>query len=155
MRHAKSSWKSGAPTDHGRPLNKRGRKAAPKVGAELAARGWVPEVVLSSDSTRTRETFERMKKRMGFEGEFELVPNLYHGGVVEARRAIVSLPADVKCALLLGHNPGWEDVVEHLCGQTVVMKTGCAALLRAKGNWGDLAAKKTWSLVDVIYPRNL
>ena len=155
MRHAKSSWKSGAPTDHGRPLNKRGRRAAPKVGAELAARGWVPQIVLSSDSTRTRETFARMKKRLGFKGDFELVPNLYHGGIVEVREAMLTLSDDVKTALLLGHNPGWEHVVEHLCGQTVVMKTGCAALLRSKGTWSELVEKKTWTLQDVIYPRNL
>ena len=130
MRHAKSSWKSGAPTDHGRPLNKRGRKAAPKVGAELAARGWVPDVVLSSDSTRTRETFERMRKRLGFDGEVEFLSSLYHGGIAEACDALLSLPKETKTALLLGHNPGWEDVVAHFCGQTVV-------------------------IADVIYPRSL
>lgn len=155
MRHAKSSWKSGAPTDHGRPLNKRGRKAAPKVGAELAARGWVPEVVLSSDSTRTRETFERMKDRLGFDGEVEFLPSLYHGGVDEACKALRDLHEDTRAALLLGHNPGWEEVVAHLSGQAVVMKTGCAALLRAKGSWSELVAPGTWTLRDVIYPRSL
>ena len=155
MRHAKSSWKSDAPTDHGRPLNKRGRKAAPKVGAELAARGWVPDVVLSSDSTRTRETFTRMKDALGFEGNVEFLPSLYHGGVDEAVDAVLSLSADVQSVLLLGHNPGWEEVVEHFCGQTVVMKTACAALLRAKGKWSKLIERETWILEDVIYPRNL
>ncbi len=155
MRHAKSSWKSDAPTDHGRPLNKRGRKAAPKVGAELAARGWVPEVVLSSDSTRTRETFARMKGALRFEGEAEFLSSLYHGGVDEAVDAVLSLSNKVRGALLLGHNPGWEEVVEHFAGQSVVMKTGCAALLRGKGPWSALTEPHAWTLEDVIYPRSL
>lgn len=154
MRHAKSSWKSDAPTDHGRPLNKRGRKAAPKVGAELAARGWVPDVVWSSDSTRTRETFERMRAPLGFEGEAHFVPNLYHGGIREAQAVIAEMNPDVRIALLLGHNPGWEELVEHLSGQAAVMKTGCAALLRAKGEWSELG-EHAWTLEDVIYPRSL
>lgn len=155
MRHAKSSWKSGAPTDHGRPLNKRGRKAAPKVGAELAARGWVPTLVLSSDSTRTRETFQRMKEALGFEGEVEFLSSLYHAGIAEAREVLRGVPDDVKRVLVLGHNPGWEELVAYLCAQSVVMKTGCAALLRGKGSWEELIEREAWALEDVIYPRNL
>ncbi len=60
MRHAKSSWKSDAPDDHSRPLNRRGRRDAPRVAQELARRGWVPERVFSSDARRTRQTWEIM-----------------------------------------------------------------------------------------------
>ena len=59
-RHAKSSWKSGEDSDHARPLNKRGRRDAPRVAAHLVGLGWVPEQVLSSDSQRTRETLGLM-----------------------------------------------------------------------------------------------
>jgi phosphohistidine phosphatase len=60
MRHAKSSWTSGASTDHQRPLNKRGRHAAPRIGARLRDIGWIPDMVIASDSERTRETWQRM-----------------------------------------------------------------------------------------------
>ena len=60
MRHAKSSWKSDAETDHLRPLNKRGRDSAPLVAARLVELGWIPEAVYSSDSLRTRETWDGM-----------------------------------------------------------------------------------------------
>ena len=62
MRHAKSSWKSGARDDHARPLNKRGRRDAPRIAARLAELGWVPERVISSDSERTRQTWARMEE---------------------------------------------------------------------------------------------
>ncbi len=57
MRHAKSSWKHAGLTDHQRPLNKRGRKDAPRVARALIERGWTPRRVLSSDAARTRETW--------------------------------------------------------------------------------------------------
>jgi phosphohistidine phosphatase SixA len=63
MRHAKSSWKGQVPTDHDRPLNTRGRRDAVRVGKRLAKLGWVPDLVVSSDSRRTRETWERMQRR--------------------------------------------------------------------------------------------
>ena len=52
MRHAKSSWKNESLRDHERPLNKRGRRDAPRIGEELASLGWVPQRVISSDATR-------------------------------------------------------------------------------------------------------
>ena len=55
MRHAKSSWKSQVPTDHERPLNERGRRDAARVGKRLAKLGWLPDVVVGSDSRRTEE----------------------------------------------------------------------------------------------------
>ena len=63
MRHAKSAWTSHVPTDHERPLNERGRRDAARVGKRLAKLGWVPDLVVGSDSRRTEETWERMQKR--------------------------------------------------------------------------------------------
>ncbi len=67
MRHAKSDWNSGAASDHARPLNKRGRRDAPRVANRLGELGWQPDYVISSDSRRTRETLELM------------LPHLNHG----------------------------------------------------------------------------
>jgi len=157
MRHAKSSWKSGAPTDHERPLNKRGRRDAPKVGAELARLGWVPEQTLSSDSSRTVETFARMKTSLGFEAPPAFLPDLYHAGIDEVRDALCGVPASVSTVLLLGHNPGWEETLLWLSGHDAPMKTGTAALLsRVAGSWEEaVGARGGWSLSSIIYPREL
>jgi len=56
MRHAKSSWSDGQLTDHERPLNNRGRRAAAEIGSTLHARGYAPDIIWSSDAKRTRET---------------------------------------------------------------------------------------------------
>ena len=157
MRHAKSSWKDPQASDHERPLNRRGRRAAPAVGAELAARGWVPEQVITSDSARTTETFERMAPAMGFEGDVSRTPDLYLAGVDEIRAAASALPPSVRTVLILGHNPGWEQAVQWLSGADVVMKTGCAALLtRDAEDWPSaLSGRGAWTLLDVIHPRDL
>src|SRR5690242_15649389 len=59
LRHAKSDRASGKTVDdHERPLNARGRAAAPLMGAHMAAKHYVPARVLCSSATRTRETLD-------------------------------------------------------------------------------------------------
>ena len=79
MRHAKSSWKYPDLSDHERPLNKRGRKAAIKIAKELIRLEWTPEKLYSSDSERTKETWSRMDKHIdGVDVEYS--HKLYHSG---------------------------------------------------------------------------
>jgi len=154
MRHAKSSWKTDAPTDWHRPLNKRGRRDAPRVAAALAARGWAPEAVVASDSARTRETWARMADafpdtRVAFEA------GLYHGDLRAIQGAAASWDAGWGCVLTLGHNPGWEDALAALCGVEEVMTTGNAALLVGAGaTWAEALAGP-WRLEALIRPREL
>jgi len=157
MRHAKSSWKSDAPTDHARPLNGRGRRDSPKVGAELARRGWVPDRVLSSDSARTRETFARMREALGVDDDARFTRALYHAGVDAVREALAALDDGVETALILGHNPGWEEVLEWLSGEDHEMKTATCALLSVEAaTWpAAVEAAGDWAVADVIYPRSL
>lgn len=156
MRHAKSSWNSPAPTDHERPLNGRGRRSAPKIGAALAERGWMPELVLSSDSQRTRETFDRLTEGLGCKPRAEFLRSFYGGGPGEVREALAAAPDHISCVLVLGHNPGWEFVVRALSGEHIIMKTATAVLLsRDCANWSHAFHQPPWTLEEVIYPREL
>ncbi len=110
MRHAKSSWKFPELDDHARPLNKRGRRSAPQVAAALAERGWVPELVVSSDSARTRETWAGMAPALG-EPEVVFTERLYHEGLEALIEEAAGWPPEVACVLALGHNPCWEDAL--------------------------------------------
>ena len=56
LRHAKSSWKEAELADHERPLNKRGRADAPRMGRLLMEQDLVPDLILSSTAKRARQT---------------------------------------------------------------------------------------------------
>ncbi len=156
MRHAKSSWNSPAHSDHERALNGRGRSDAPKVGAVLVERGWTPELVLSSDSQRTRETFAGMSESFPSAVEARFLPSFYHAGLGAAQDELPAVPDEVACLLVLGHNPGWEDLVDWLAGEDIVMKTANAALLSLDlESWSGALQPGKWKLEDIIGPREL
>lgn len=160
MRHAKSDWKAGAPTDHARPLNKRGRRDAPRMARELRSRGWWPDRVLSSDSERTRQTWARMAREEG-EVPVDFRSGLYLGGTEEIQSALKSEDggpnAGANTVLVLGHNPGWEDALGWLSGVDETLTTANTALLTAPwASWSDLVARPgAFELLIVLRPREL
>lgn len=156
IRHAKSSWESDAPDDHSRPLNKRGRRDAPRIGEYLAEHGWRPEHVISSDSERTRETWKLMKGAFEPEPRTEFTRSLYHAGVDEVVAALDGVHEPDTVAVI-GHNPGWEDVVEYLCGEYHRVTTGNAALLEIDDSEWSTAARRggEWRLVELVRPKEI
>ncbi|MCB9758443.1 MAG: histidine phosphatase family protein [Alphaproteobacteria bacterium] len=157
MRHAKSAWDAGAPDDHSRPLNGRGRRDAPRMGEVLRTRGWVPELVLCSDATRTRETWARMRDALVADQpvEVRLMRELYHAGPLTVRAAMTSIPDTVRSALILWHNPGVEDTVAWATGLSHRVTTGNAALLEGPEGAGWRLPAGAWRLVDLVRPRDL
>ena len=157
MRHAKSSWTSDAETDHGRPLKGRGRRDTPRVARRLVELGWVPEVVLSSDSRRTRETADLLAEEWPEETRFEFSKTLYRAGIEEVIDEAYAVPDDVGCLLVLGHNPGWEQVLAWLTGEDRQLTTANAALLEGTGQtWPEaLADRDGWKLLEIVRPKEL
>ena len=155
MRHAKSSWTSGADTDHQRPLNKRGRRDAPRIGAHLQDLGWLPELVIASDSERTRETWQRVKAQFPHSVDERFSHAFYHGGLSAIRSECRMLTEDISTLLVLGHNPGWEDAVSGLCGEWIQMTTANAALLKSNADHWAEAIEATSELVEVLRPKEL
>lgn len=153
MRHAKSDWNAGAQTDHERPLNERGQREAPEVGRKLAARGFAPDYILSSDSTRTTETFEGMRSSFP-DVPIRFARELYHAGLSQVRALADSVPASARTVMVLGHNPGWQDMVAELTGEDLEMKTSCAAVLESDADSlvEALAKGATLKLVAVVTP---
>jgi phosphohistidine phosphatase len=155
MRHAKSTWSSDVATDHERPLNKRGRRDAPRVGKRLAKLGWVPELVVSSDSRRTQETWELMQKRFP-EARVSFTRALYAGGLTELRSEVARLSADARTVLVLGHNPGWEEAVKALSGREVRITTANVVLLKGEGaTWAEALRHGPWRVAGVVRPKEL
>ena len=111
-RHAKSSWDNPGLDDHSRPLTKRGRKSAEAIGKWLADRDLAPDLVLSSSSRRTRETWERMGLKSA---EVTFTDGLYHVTANQMLRVLGE--ASGATVMMLGHNPGIGEFAEELVSE--------------------------------------
>ena len=135
IRHAKSSWDSDAPSDFERPLNRRGRRDAPRMGAELERLGIRFEHVFCSSAVRARETLAGLRHglvvpedRISYHREIYLAPTSRLYDLVAAQ------PDQSRDIALIGHNPGMEDLAAMLSGGAVVrMPTCCVVRLRFVG----------------------
>jgi phosphohistidine phosphatase SixA len=156
MRHAKSAWNTNAATDHDRPLNKRGREDAPRVAAALAELGWTPELTVSSDSTRTRQTFDLMRGAFCGDAEVRFTRRLYHASLGAVRDELADAGDTVRTVMVIGHNPGWEEMLALLCGQDLRMTTANAALLTIEASsWSRALGRDTWTLTRLLRPKEL
>lgn len=106
LRHAKSSWSDPALDDHDRPLNKRGRRAAPLIARWLEARGHLPEAIFCSSARRARDTLEQMAEAVPALPAPEIVEDLYHAAPADLLSVATRLPGDAARAMLIGHQPG-------------------------------------------------
>lgn len=153
MRHAKSSWSHGEP-DHERPLNERGQHAAKAVGGVLRARKLMPDLIWSSDSERTRETVARLFGDTEIETEF--LADLYHAAANKVLYVCQSRgEPDVETLLLVGHNPGWEDLYSYFTGMARRYPTGGCTILKRIDTDTDWLDAQSWRLADFIHPRDL
>ena len=157
MRHAKSSWKSDAPSDHTRPLNKRGRRAAPAMGRHLEELGWVPDLIVSSDAVRTKETCSLMTEAMEATPEQRYERSLYHAGITEIGAVLRTVDPTIPTVLLLGHNPGWSVAATDLTDVSVDLKTADAALLEIEAeDWASaFDADAGFELITIVRARSL
>jgi phosphohistidine phosphatase len=117
LRHAKSSWGDPALDDFNRPLNERGWKAARRMGRELKVRHMRFDLVLASTAARVRETIDGLQEKYEFEAPIQFEPRLY-GASAEMLLSIVhALPETAHAPLLVGHNPGLQQLLLGLAGE--------------------------------------
>lgn len=155
LRHAKSDWDSDAASDHERPLNARGRRDSPRVGRRLVELGWSPELVLSSDAVRAVETWRRMADAFD-EVPLRLVPSFYLAGPDVVCEALSDLPAELGTVMVVGHNPGWEQLVERLTGKERTVTTANAILLTLDASsWAEAARSARWRFAEHLRPKDL
>jgi phosphohistidine phosphatase len=117
LRHAKSSWKDRSLEDRDRPLAGRGRKAAKVVARHLRADGVRPDLVLCSPALRTRETLERVERGFGDPVETKVDEALYEASEAELLARIKSIPEEVDSVMLIGHNPGLQQLALALASE--------------------------------------
>lgn len=161
LRHAKSSWDDEGLPDRKRPLAKRGRRDAPRVGRWIADSGLVPDRIVSSPAVRARETVELVARELGCDpGAIELDERVYDAGPRELQAVLADCPHDCRRMLLVGHNPGLEDLLDHLAGglpgpaEGKRLPTATLAHLRLPDDWGALE-RGAGELLALVRPRDL
>lgn len=157
LRHAKSSWDDPALDDHERPLNARGERDAPRMG-RLARKERLPvELIISSDALRARLTARAVADASGYRGEILLDPRLYHASAAEILAVLRSaVEHDIATVMIVGHNPGLEDLVARLTGEPESLPTAALAQIALPiDRWPDLTASTRGTLVGLWRPKEL
>lgn len=164
MRHAKSSWAERNSTDFQRPLNQRGLADAPRMAELLVAKQLVPQALFHSSAKRTTMTANILKKSFDTHNSSTGVRLMAREELYLARwHTYVELLAQqasgkFDVVMLLGHNPGVEDLIETLTGNDVTMPTAAIAHLSFDvGDWNEVAASpsRSASLLDRWVPKEI
>jgi phosphohistidine phosphatase len=156
MRHAKSSWSESGLGDHDRPLNKRGRQAAPEMGKLLRKQELTPDMILCSTARRSRETAEAVAEACGYEGKIEAQRDLYSSDADCYMDILRHLPDQAQRVLLIGHNPETEELLDVLTGNAERMTTGAIAHMDLPiSHWQELTEALDVRLLNLWRPREI
>jgi phosphohistidine phosphatase len=142
LRHAKSAWPEGV-ADHDRPLAKRGRRDAQKVGRWLLRHGYLPDVVVCSTARRTRETWDLAAAKLTGTPDVRFDARAYGASAQTLLYLARELPDECRTALLIAHNPG----VSEFAG--VAFPTAALAVLEFDGAWPDLVSARALRTIFV------
>ena len=155
VRHAKSSWKDTELVDFDRPLNKRGKDDAPKMGQRLKKYQISPDLIITSPANRALTTAKVIAREIDYPAK-ELIAdkqvylaNTY--GVLEVVKKVKSIYQDV---FLVGHNPTLTELANDLTGEVIENIPTCG-LVRMKfdiDEWEDLGKNKG-NLLLFDYPK--
>jgi len=156
LRHAKSSWKDADLDDHDRPLSKRGKRDAPRMGQLLRDEDLLPDLLVASSAKRARKTAEHVIQHSGYRGETRITGELYNAGRDQLLAFVSTLPDAARRILLIGHNPGLEELLETLTGQCVALTTAALVQLESPAeSWRQFSEAPPAQLVKLWQPREL
>jgi phosphohistidine phosphatase len=163
LRHAKSSWDDPVQRDFDRPVNQKGVRAARTMGeyCRREALGW--DHVISSPAVRCIETLDGFWDGYGKTLKPVWDRRIYLASCVTLLDLINEAPAEAENLLLVGHNPGLEDLVLLLVPDESgglrdsledKFPTASLAIMSFDGRWTELAARKA-KLTRFTRPRDL
>ncbi|MCX5272671.1 SixA phosphatase family protein [Streptomyces virginiae] len=160
LRHAKSAWPQNM-ADSERPLAPRGCRDASAAGRWLREADCVPGLVVCSPARRTRQTWDLVAAEFGAGTAVIHEERIYRASARELLDVVREIPAQVRTLMLIGHNPGVQELVLLLASETdgyaleqtrMKFPTSAIAVLRVPGPWSSLEPGAA-RLTDMVVPR--
>ncbi len=154
MRHAKSDWGDASLADRDRPLTARGKADAVAMGQELARRGIAPELILCSPAKRARSTLKRVLHNQAEGIPALILPELYGASAGECLRLLFGHGHAAQTVLLVGHNPGLEELASQLCARPLALSAGALVVVSLPiATWDELNTNVHGQFVLALAPR--
>lgn len=148
IRHAKSSWDDPFLDDHSRPLAERGLRDAPKMANRLKKEDIFPDLILSSDAERAKQTALITAEHVKFPKDKIIFDrSLYHASAESIMGLVKKTDPSVKTLFIFGHNPGFNDLIWKLGGDIDNLPTsGQFGFKFDVKEWSDIGKKsaKVW-----------
>jgi phosphohistidine phosphatase len=162
FRHGKSDWDSEAVDDYHRPLAKRGRKAVKRMAFWLSEQNLLPQRILSSTAERARQTTLRLCRYAEIpESRIVWEKAIYAADLGDLLEVLSNASGQPGRTMMVGHNPGLEELVTYLAGTPIespaghpAFPTAALARLRMPHDWRRLESGCAM-LVSVHRPREL
>lgn len=139
LRHSKSDWSADG-DDIARPLARRGRRQAAIAGAWLAGATETIDLAVISTATRARDTWELAAAELADPPPIRIEPRCYAATANELLALVRELPETARTVVLVGHNPGIEDLVALITLRRVPMPTSALAVIGWRGPWSAAGA---------------
>ncbi|MBF9233458.1 SixA phosphatase family protein [Microvirga alba] len=162
LRHAKAD-RPPSMLDFDRPLAKRGQAAAVSMGKYLRDEKLLPDLVLVSPSKRTEQTWKSIEPYLG-DPESRRDRRIYEATVATLLKVLHEVEPESRTVLMIGHNPGFEDLAQILIGhgdrdglQRIGLKyptAGLAIIDFSHGSWAELG-RKEGRLERFVTPKSL
>jgi phosphohistidine phosphatase len=162
LRHAKSAWDTDAVIDHDRPLAKRGRRDAKRMGNWLREQRILLDSILSSSALRAVQTTRAICKALDIDiRRVVWDERIYAAAVGSLLNIVRERSGQERTVLLIGHNPGLEQLIACLCGECIevpadgkLLPTAALARLAVTGEWKALS-RGSAVLTSIVRPRSL
>lgn len=156
-RHAKSSWKDPKLNDFDRPLNNRGKRDAPRMGAYLKQQQVYLDLMLTSPAKRALKTARHYAAALHLKPEaININPQIYLASLASLMTLIRGIDNSFNSVMVVGHNPGLTELANHLthAGIENIPTAGIVEIEIPVEQWGDAEAG-SGRCISFVYPKKL
>ena len=155
LRHAKSSWDNPDWSDFARPLNNRGLDAAPLMGKVMKENDFDPEIIISSPAMRAKQTAGLVKESAGFRAAVKFDERIYEASPLRLLEVVSDIEDHYDSAMIVGHNPGFENLVRILTGKIETMPTATLAVVDLEIDLWNEVHSETGDLRKIFRPKEI